>query len=395
MLVILLGLGLALVSTAPSVDIPRRPTAGDIATARDLLRDISAARTLGTPARLDLDDGQIGAIGLLAGEASGLQRIEAAIDEDLVSARASVPLVGGLWINASATVSGPHIGFPDIRFKVGRISVPVVISRWSINLVRWFLVMRGADLPALDEIVQQFRVADGWVNAELALPRGTGIIERVIGVAGASVNQQLVTETYCRLASARPQETSVQLAALVREAFRGADRSDPVMYNRAAFVALAFHVVGEQAHSLAPAAAIASNNCPAPVAPVLLQGRDDLAKHWAFSAALAAVLGEQRAANIGEWKELHDSLPSGSGFSFVDLAADRSGLHVAREALNPASAGAAARYLQTATEEDLLPEILVRGPEGLEEDQFVDSFGALDETRYREAVRLIDRNLGR
>jgi hypothetical protein len=125
-----------------------------------------------------------------------------------------------------------------------------------------------------------------------------------------------------------------------------------------------------------------------------LRGRTDLAKHWGLSAALAATLGERVAANLGEWKELHDSLPEGSGFSFVDLAADRSGLHVARKALDARSAGSTARFLTSVTEEALLPSVLVRAPEGLSGEEFERVFGSLDHGRYRAAIAWIDQRLG-
>jgi len=392
-LLILVGLSLAFLSTAPSVDVPSRPAAEDIAAARDLARTLRESQLSGTPVKLELDARQIGALGLLAGEAAGLRRVETELGGDIFSARASLPAGGGLWINAAATMSGTHQGFPTIHLKVGRVPLPAVASRWAIDIARWLLVKKGVQLPTPDKVVRHFEVAGNRVGVELALPQNTGIVKRVVSVAGANVDHALAARIYCRLAQAQPAGETPQLATLVRQTFRGAGGTNPAAYNRAAFVALAFYVVGEQAYPLALEAADRSRSCPAPAATVLLQERDDLAKHWAFSAALAAVLGEQRASSLGEWKELHDSLPSGSGFSFVDLAADRSGLHVARGALDPGSAGSVGQTLKTASDEDLLPEILTQAPEGLSDVEFTDSFGGLDENRYRDAVSLIDRHL--
>ncbi|HEY6817246.1 MAG TPA: hypothetical protein VI168_17040, partial [Croceibacterium sp.] len=135
--------------------------------------------------------------------------------------------------------------------------------------------------------------------------------------------------------------------------------------------------------------------CPLPEQGFRLHQREDLAKHWSFSAGLAAVLGGETAANLGEWKELDDSLPSGSGFSLVDLAADRSGLQTALRALDQDRAASMTAELGRATDEDLLPRELLRAPEGLPETAFVQRFDALDRERYRLAVESIDRTLAR
>jgi hypothetical protein len=393
-LLLLLALSLTLLSLAPSVADQKRPTAQDIAAARNLIHQVKASQERGMPARLSLEASQIGALAILAGEASGFRRVETGVDENLLSLRASVPLPGGLWINTAATVAGTHDGFPGIHLKVGRVVLPAVASRWSANFIRWLLLKKGVELPPLDEVVRHFSVTENAVTAELALPPSTGLVERLVSTASASVDDRLVAQIYCRLARAQEEASNRQLVSLVRQAFLGAGGPSVVEYNRAALVAISFYVVGEQAHRLAPTAAERSMKCPPPAESVLLWERADLAKHWAFSAAITAVLGQHTAVNLGEWKELHDSLPSGSGFSFVDLAADRSGLHVARRALDRTSASPTAQALRAVSEEDLLPNILIQAPEGLNDGEFVGRFGGLGERRYRAAVVRIDQHLG-
>lgn len=59
--------------------------------------------------------------------------------------------------------------------------------------------------------------------------------------------------------------------------------------------------------------------------PVYLYRRTDMAKHFMWSATLSTLGGSQLADMIGVEKELSDA-KSGSGFSFIDLAADRAGV---------------------------------------------------------------------
>ena len=90
---------------------------------------------------------------------------------------------------------------------------------------------------------------------------------------------------------------------------------------------------------------------------------------------------------------MNDSLPQGSGFSFVDLAADRSGFHFARKALDPQSARRTAQTLGAISGQDLLPDALLREREGLGKAVFVTSFGSRDERRYRDAIARLDKHL--
>ena len=61
-------------------------------------------------------------------------------------------------------------------------------------------------------------------------------------------------------------------------------------------------------------------------------GRRDLAQHFFLSGYLAAVVGSAAAESAGIAKELADAR-SGSGFSYVDLAADLAGIAFAERVL--------------------------------------------------------------
>jgi hypothetical protein len=115
--------------------------------------------------------------------------------------------------------------------------------------------------------------------------------------------------------------------------------------------------------------------------------------HWALSAGLTSVFGARAAENLGDWKELDDSLPHGSGFSFVDLAANRSGVQTALLALDRKTAAATKAQLSRATDNYMLPNDLLQAPEGLSDATFVHRFGNLEQRNYREAVSSIDRTL--
>ena len=77
---------------------------------------------------------------------------------------------------------------------------------------------------------------------------------------------------------------------------------------------------------------------PKPYYPAFLYKRIDLAQHFIGSAAITASVNSQIAQVLGEEKEMQDA-QGGSGFSFVDLTADKAGTRFGEMATaNPASA---------------------------------------------------------
>ena len=61
-LLALFALGAVLLSFSPSVDGPKRPTAGDIALARGLIEQMKAAQARAAPVRLNLDNRELRAL---------------------------------------------------------------------------------------------------------------------------------------------------------------------------------------------------------------------------------------------------------------------------------------------------------------------------------------------
>jgi uncharacterized protein YfiM (DUF2279 family) len=109
---------------------------------------------------------------------------------------------------------------------------------------------------------------------------------------------------------------------------------------------------------------------------ITLRGRNDLARHFWVSAALAVLSDESRSMTIGITKELMDATPGGSGFSFVDLTADRAGSLFADAATrNVQSARAMQLRIRNGVRiADFCPD-LQNLPEGIYRDEFQAEYG--------------------
>lgn len=119
----------------------------------------------------------------------------------------------------------------------------------------------------------------------------------------------------------------------------------------------------------------------------------DLARHFAGSAALAALGSRPLADATGLFKELEDSR-QGSGFSFRDLAADLAGARFGQLAT---ASEAAAGYLRQQLDHglrtrDLMPNIHDL-PERLGQSEFERRFGGIGGSGYLKTRDMIEQRI--
>lgn len=124
-----------------------------------------------------------------------------------------------------------------------------------------------------------------------------------------------------------------------------------------------------------------------------LYKRIDLAQHFIGSAALTASVNKQAAQIAGEEKELSDA-HSGSGFSFIDLAADKAGTRFGEMAT---SSPENARKMQRAMAgikdySDFMPDPRDL-PEHMNEVDFKQRFESVNSPVYQEISNQIDARI--
>lgn len=124
-----------------------------------------------------------------------------------------------------------------------------------------------------------------------------------------------------------------------------------------------------------------------------LYKRIDLAQHFIGSAALTASVSKQAAQIAGVEKELSDA-QGGSGFSFIDLAADKAGTKFGELAT---SSPENARKMQKAMSEikdysDFMPDPRDL-PEHMNEADFKQRFGSVNSPDYQKISTEIDERI--
>lgn len=123
----------------------------------------------------------------------------------------------------------------------------------------------------------------------------------------------------------------------------------------------------------------------------LLGGREDLRLHFVISAGLKIITDSGITYAIGEFKEMLDSNRGGSGFSFIDLAADLSGMRLAEVATDRTGG---ARKIQSMLDGEISEDTFFPAindlPEDLTKTEFERIYVNVENPKYVNIVNVIN-----
>lgn len=297
----------------------------------------------------------------------------------------------GRYLNVSAQLGAGPDGLKFEQVRVGRVPVPPALFQAALG--HYLEHTRLApDLALLTRSIDQVavtpagvRVAYTWQPELLDSARALAIEPaRRDGLAAAQRHlvariDSLGTQTRAPLAAV--------LGPLLQEAGERTSPTERSTAYRDILLVTAAQLSGHDIALLIPEA----RQWPRPHPITLtLRGREDLAQHFTVSAALAAWTGEPLANAIGLDKEVSDSR-GGSGFSFVDLAADRAGTRLGELAVRDPErlAAAVSAGLRDAS---LLPSIDGL-PESMQADEFQRRFGGVGAPAYKRMADEVERRV--
>ena len=240
------------------------------------------------------------------------------------------------------------------------------------------------DVGRLDELLSELNVvaSNMSVTEETELQRLAAYYLRYISGREIALSDKPVSLIeYLREGMARAREQS-------------RTSEDALLHNKAVILALAVYVGHHRVGNLVGDIQPDPNKALKPRRGAVLHNRNDLARHFIISAALELLSEQGMSLAIGEFKELMDRGKGGSGYSFVDLAADMSGTEFARVATEPSTAlrvqNAVARIQ---SELEIIPPIDGL-PEGLSKQACTEQYQRVDSEAYLKEVKEIKRRMG-
>jgi hypothetical protein len=333
---------------------------------------------------------------------------EASLGEQAIRLRSAQPWARGQHLNVSATFA-IQADQPLRRLRLASLQIGYwrpgprtrrLVTAAMHDLIRWDPKLR--DLPAamthakLTRTEMTLRYRPDRLPPWLAEPFGA--------TPDAGMRQRVIA--HARHLIEAPGGASAERARLIHHISRAfafarqrtAAGSDPIRENRAALYALTLLDADQRLGPLIgvelPEALLAERRRRH--RRLTLRGRHDLARHLLISATLAMKASEGLSEAAGLLKEQVDAGADGSGFSFVDLLADRAGTRLAKAATrDPASARRVQNILAQNPEVAAIFPETTGLPEGLRGQRWQSLTSLRNDPQFQKLQKQITQRLNR
>ncbi|WP_303721469.1 hypothetical protein [Malonomonas rubra] len=405
---ILLKLALA---PSPLVTQSRTPDSAAAQQTKLLLKDSWKVLKQDRQAELTVRIEELNAAAAFVGRGAAFLAGQFALENQTLHSNVSLKIPStpfGEYLNLGVTILPSEQGLKLASCSIGQLKIPGSVALWSAETVLNLLgdEQLGSRLLAT---VENLTFGDDRLHVTFRSGAEFGRLKnRLLAVLKGFLRQQSSdyelqrTGYYLQLLdklNRQPTKLQPSLGQIIPPLFRKVEKESqnrsPQEENRAALTALSIYLGGWEFHRLSRYLL----NPPTPFprnskSRFLLAGRNDLRQHFLVSAGIKLLSDVRIGFAVGEFKELLDANPGGSGFSFIDLAADRSGLWFAERATaSEQGARKFQRQLVSLTgEREFFPDFRDL-EEGLSEKNFIDRYGNIDSIRYQEVVELIDQRL--
>lgn len=308
----------------------------------------------------------------------------------------------GYFLNATAlvipgeTLNVEYVKLGDVTFS-GRLIISLI--EWGVNTYT-----RSQVATIALSRVERVSMREGELTLEVG--RLDALLTEInIAANNMSVNEEveleLLTAYYLRYISGRDIALSTKPVSLIEYLREGMARAreqsetakQAVLHNKAVILALAVYVGHHRIGNLVGNVQPDNEKALKPRKGAVLHNRNDLARHFIISAALEVLSEQGVSLAIGEFKELMDRAKGGSGYSFVDLAADMSGVAFASIAATEHRAlDVQNTVARIQSELEIIPPI--QGlPEGLSKQAFKQQYTKVDSDAYLKEVAEIRRRI--
>ena len=273
-------------------------------------------------------------------------------------------------------------------FKIGEISIPDRAANILIPFIVHHTVLNEYWLAA-KEYVKDVRITPQTLEVSyLGSIVDTAkqlAIKKHRDYPNLHLYQQQINEIVSRHDPAWRLSLSDLLQPLFLSAYQRNDEANAILDNRAIILAVAGYIYKDELRRYLPLGLAYSKEYQ-----VYAYKRIDIPEHFIASALLTAVDSSLLSRQMGIEKEVGDS-QHGSGFSFIDLCADRSGIRFGQLAVaSPQQARRLQRMMSEIKDYSAIVPDIDGLPEHMDEQSFKQNYGGIDSPVYREMIRQID-----
>jgi hypothetical protein len=303
----------------------------------------------------------------------------------------------GKYLNISFRLGNDSIyELPGItKFKVGKLLLPARLAAWAIQRViqntslREYYILATQPVKAVE--IDQEKVTLTYYSSAETLRQARNFLYDSSTNPAQSIYQKKLDE----IVANHDPEWRLSLAELLQPMFQLAlQRStleNAIEENRLVIFTVNDYVNKQQIPKLLSVSGAKPTGKPQ-YSPFMYK-RIDLAQHFIGAAALTASVNGKLAKVMGEQKELSDA-EGGSGFSFIDLAADKAGTRFGEIATSTPDN---ARRIQKAMSgirsySEFMPDPRDL-PEKMDAEEFRTRFGEINSPEYQKISKEIDARI--
>ena len=387
------------ISDKPDIAVGWTPTRDDIARAKKILHEGAKTKPdeIGT-IELSEADLNLAANYLLNRYSQSATKIELKNNMLRFTVTMTLPQNSlGHYVNISFRLGNDNgIELPNLKkFKAGKLLIPAKFAAFVIKKIIRYSSLNDYFILATHPVkyvkIDQHKITIIYFSSQENLTKARNFLIQSGDSPGVDIYRQKLAE----IIAGHDPEWRLSLADLLKPlfelAYQRSTLENAIEENKMAITAINNYVNKKETKKFL--ASSASKPATGQQYSAFLYKRIDLAQHFIGSAAITSSVNGQVARVVGEEKELSDA-QRGSGFSFIDLAADKAGTRFGEMAT---SSPENARKIQKAMSEindysDFMPDPRDL-PEHMDEAEFKQRYQSIDSPAYHEVTKLIDARI--
>jgi uncharacterized protein YpmS len=322
------------------------------------------------------------------------------ISQGMITVLASVKIPTAIldrYVNLQIALSTDEQALQVDSFRLGKVPIPRSMTRIVVNLLNRELIRKVPEYAEISSAITGYEIANSsMVISYRWQPELIGHLSSrgsdLFIDEEAKERLMIYNRRLAEIAGAPELPRTISLARIVSPmmGFAASRNGDPIKENRAAIMAMALYVMDVDVSQIfgnsASVPAIQSHR-------ITLSGRQDFAKHFLTSAAIAISADTNIADSFGLMKEMDDAT-AGSGFSFTDVGADRAGVRFAEFATsNPQNAVLLQQKLSGEVAEDIFVPDLRDLPEFMPQAEFSEKYGGINQPEFQRVIADIEERI--
>ncbi len=317
------------------------------------------------------------------------------IDGQQLIMQGSIQLPGhlsGLFLNVDLVAENGARQAILKRLRIGNLTFSAPFAWWVVKgVINSPPLTRYGQL--LEKMLKEVHITEERVT--LILRWNRALLSELGGLLTEVADRQRMIVYHEKLVHLLDTDTHsrfIRLGQLMQPLFvlaheRSLSNQEPVEENRAAVLVLSAYTNGKDLN-----AALGTSEEP-PRRGVLLNRRVDTARHFMGAAAMAMSGQGTLVEMIGLAKELHDT-HDGSGFSFIDIAADEAGALLGKYAVRSSDmAFRIQEKLSLGVNESQFIPPMDDLPESMDSEEFIDRFKAIGSPEYETLKKEISARI--